>query len=199
MSVRAAANESFLAQVTLRSGTPRRGRPVSANDDEANWSALRQLLVERYDDFRRRLTRRLGSADTAHETLHELYLRMDRPPVGVLRNPASYILTSAVNLARDRWRTEHRRAQRIDVDALLELVDENPGPDRVAEGRSTFETLRQALGRLTPRQREIMIAVRFERLTQPEIAKRLDISPRLVRIELQRALEYCEAYLAKNS
>jgi RNA polymerase sigma-70 factor (ECF subfamily) len=168
------------------------------SQNETDWSTLRQLLVERYDDFRQRLTRRLGSADAAQESLHELYLRMDRPDsAGALQNPSSYILTSAVNLARDRWRTENRRAKRIDIDALYDLIDETPGPDRVAEGRLTFEALKRALDQLTPRQREIMVAVRFEHLTQPEIAKRLNISPRLVRIELQRALEHCEASLAK--
>jgi RNA polymerase sigma-70 factor (ECF subfamily) len=165
---------------------------------ETDWSTLRQLLVERYDDFRQRLTRRLGSADAAQESLHELYLRMDRPDsAGVLDNPSSYILTSAVNLARDRWRTENRRAQRVDMDALYELIDETPGPDRIAEGHLAFEALKRALDQLTPRQREIMIAVRFEQLTQPEIARRLNISSRLVRLELQRALEHCESSLAK--
>ncbi|MEW6644002.1 MAG: sigma-70 family RNA polymerase sigma factor [Pseudomonadota bacterium] len=168
-------------------------------DKETSWAALRQLLVERYDLLRRRLTRRLGSADAAQETLHELYLRMERSDnVGVLQNPTSYLLTSAVNLARDRWRTEDRRASRVDVDALYELIDENPGPDRVVEGQMTFDVLRQALERLTPRQRDILIAVRFEGLTQADIAARLDISPRLVRLELQRALEHCQAQVAKN-
>jgi RNA polymerase sigma factor (sigma-70 family) len=172
---------------------------MSPKVSETSWTALRELLVERYDHLRQRLARRLGSTDVAHETLHELYLRMDRTDsVGALQNPTGYILTSAVNLARDRWRTEHRRAQRADVDALYEIIDENPGPDRIIEGRQAFESLRRALDQLTPRQRDIMIAVRFERLTQPEVAKRLNISARLVRIELQRALEHCEACLAKN-
>ncbi|MBB4196408.1 RNA polymerase sigma-70 factor (ECF subfamily) [Rhodoblastus sphagnicola] len=158
--------------------------------------ALRQLLVERYDELRGRLTRRLGSSDAAHETLHELYLRMDRPDaVGALQNPTNYLLTSAVNLARDRWRTENRRAQRVDMDALEGLLDESPGPDSVAGGRLAFEALRSALDELTPRQRAIIIAVRFEGLTQPEIAARLHISSRLVRIELQRALAHCMARL----
>jgi RNA polymerase sigma factor (sigma-70 family) len=172
---------------------------MSRNDDETSWVALRQLLVERYDHFRRRLTRRLGSADAAQETLHELYLRMDRPDsAGALQNPNSYILTSAVNLARDRWRTERRRTERIDIDALCALIDESPGPDRIVEGRLVFEVLRQAIAELTPRQREILIAVRYEKLTQDEIAKRLGISSRFVRMELRHALEHCEASLAKN-
>ncbi|WP_229743684.1 RNA polymerase sigma factor [Aliidongia dinghuensis] len=157
------------------------------------------MLIEQYDDLRRRLTRRLGSADAAHETLHELYLRMDRPDgVSALRNPATYILAVAVNLARDRWRTENRRAERVDESALYELIDENPGPEQVAEGRSSLEALVRALDLLTPRQRMIMVAARFERLPQAEIARRLNISTRLVQIELQRALEFCEEFLAKN-
>ncbi|MDQ8727919.1 RNA polymerase sigma factor [Bradyrhizobium sp. LHD-71] len=170
-----------------------------SHDDETSWAALRQLLVERYDHFRQRLTRRLGSADVAQETLHELYLRMERPDnAGALQNPNTYILASAVNLARDRWRTEHRRAQRVDVDALYALIDENPGPDRIIESRQTIETLRRALDELTPRQRQILIAVRYEKLTQDEIAKRLNISARFVRKELKRALQHCESRLAKN-
>jgi RNA polymerase sigma factor (sigma-70 family) len=172
---------------------------MTRTSDETSWTALRQLLVERYDLLRQRLARRLGSADAAQETLHELYLRMERTDnVGVLQNPTSYILTSAVNLARDRWRTENRRARRIDVDALYEIIDENPGPDRIVEGRLTFEAVRGALDQLTPRQRDILIAARFEGLTQSDIAQRLGISSRLVRLELQRALEDCQAILAKN-
>jgi len=168
-------------------------------ESETSWTALRQLLIDHYDDLRRRLTRRLGSADLAHETLHELYLRMDRPDgVGTLRNPATYLFAIAVNLARDRWRTENRRARRVDMAALFELIDENPGPDRVAEGRSTLQALDRALAQLTPRQRAIMIAVRSERLPQSEIARLLGISTRLVQLESRRALEFCEDYLAKN-
>jgi RNA polymerase sigma-70 factor (ECF subfamily) len=170
-----------------------------SHDDETSWAALRQLLIERYDHFRHRLTRRLGSADVAQDTLHELYLRMDRPDsAGALQNPNTYILVSAVNLARDRWRTEHRRTGNVDVEALYELIDENPGPDRIVEGRQAVDALKRALDELTPRQREILIAVRYEKLTQDEIAKRLNISARFVRKELQLALEHCESRLEKK-
>jgi RNA polymerase sigma factor (sigma-70 family) len=171
---------------------------MSRQESETSWTALRQLLIEQYDELRRRLTHRLGSADVAHETLHELYLRMDRPDsVGALRNPATYLLAAAVNLARDRWRTEHRRAKRADAAMLYTLIDENPGPEQVAQGRSSLAALGRALDQLTPRQRMIMVAARFEQLPQAEIARRLDISTRLVQIELQRALEFCAEFLAR--
>lgn len=167
-------------------------------DPKTGGATLRQLLIAHYDDLGRRLTRSLGSADLAQETLHELYLRPERPDgVGVLKNPLAYIVTMAVNLARDRWRTENRRAKRIDMGAFYDLIDENPGPDRIAEGRSDLAALSRALDLLTPRQKAVMVAAHFEQLSQAEIAKRLDISTRLVQIELQRALEFCDAYLAK--
>lgn len=166
---------------------------------ETSWTALRQLLVDRYDDLRRRLTRRLGSDDLARETLHELYLRMDRSgSAGTLLRPLTYLLTSAVNLARDRWRTENRRARGATVDALYDLIDENPGPDRAVEAQSELEAFTRVLAQLTPRQRTIVVAVRVEQLSRSEIAKRLDISKSLVQLELQRALELCEILLEKD-
>lgn len=173
---------------------------MNRKDNADSWETLRQLLVDRYDELRQRLTYRLGSADAAQETLHELYLRIDRPDgVGALKSPTSYLVTSAVNLARDRWRTEARRAKRFDVEAFYEIIDDNPGADRVTESKQTLEVLSRAIQQLTPRQRAILVAVRFDHLTQEEIAERLNISSRLVRIELQRALEHCASYLRKNS
>jgi RNA polymerase sigma factor (sigma-70 family) len=169
------------------------------SDDETSWAALRQLLVARYDEFQRRLSRRLGSVDVAQETLHELYLRLDRPDsAGTLQNPGAYLLTSALNLARDQWRAEQRRGERVDMDELYAIVDENPGPERIIESRRAVELLSRALLTLTSRQRKILLAARVERLTQPEIAKRLNISERYVRTELQRALRHCHRYLANN-
>jgi RNA polymerase sigma factor (sigma-70 family) len=170
-----------------------------SHDDETSWAALRNLLVAHYHDFQRRLTRRLGSADAAQEILHELYLRLDRPDsAGTLQNPDSYLLASALNLARDQWRAEQRRGERVDIEALYAIVDENPGPERIIDSRRAVELLNHALLTLTPRQRKILLAARVERLTQPEIAKRLNISPRYVRTELQRALEHCHRYLVEN-
>jgi RNA polymerase sigma factor (sigma-70 family) len=157
------------------------------------------MLVDNYEDFRRKLTRRLGSDDLARETLHDLYLRMDRPqPIGVLRSPSTYLLTAAVNLARDRLRTENRRARRVAVDALYDLIDENPGPDRLIEAQSDIEAFYKALSRLTPRQRAIVVAIRLEKLSRDEIAKRLNISRSLVQLELQRSLEFCHAFIAND-
>jgi RNA polymerase sigma factor (sigma-70 family) len=167
---------------------------------ETSWASLRQLLVDRYQDLRDRLTRRLGSAELASEALHEAYLRLDRTdPPGVVSSPAAYLFRTAFNIANDRRRTEGRHAHRAVVDAVSDIPDRQPGPEDIAEARAELAVLGRALLNLTPRQRAILIAARYEGIPREEIARRYKISRRLVQLELQRGLESCKDYLDKNT
>lgn len=167
---------------------------------ETSWMALRQLLVDRYDDLRNRLARRLGSADMASEALHEVYLRLDRTDSpGAVASPTAYLFRAAFNVASDVWRTERRHARQMTVDGLNEIPDRMPGPDGIAEAKLELAMLVDALLRLPPRQRAILIAARYEQIPRAEIAKRYKISRRLVQAELQRALEACKDYLDDKS
>ena len=57
---------------------------------EASLTLIRRLLVERYDELKRRLARRLGSAELAGEALQDAWLRIVRvDSVGVVRDPGS--------------------------------------------------------------------------------------------------------------
>jgi RNA polymerase sigma-70 factor (ECF subfamily) len=104
---------------------------------ETTWVTLRRRLVERYDELRVLLTRRLGSEELARETLHETWLRLDRvDDVAVMQNPDAYLGRMALNLATDRQRLETRRARRSDVNAILEdIVDDAPGQAEKFESR----------------------------------------------------------------
>jgi RNA polymerase sigma factor (sigma-70 family) len=166
---------------------------------ESPWTALRQLLADHYDDFRKRLTRRLGSDDLARETLHETWLHLHgRNTIGTIENPSSYLLRTAFNLATDRGLKEARIARRIEIKAVLEIADEMPGPERDVEARRDIAMLERALEELTPRRRAILLASRLEGLTLREIAERLGISQRLVEIELKHAVEHCAERLDRK-
>lgn len=159
------------------------------------WSALRQLLVDHYDDLRRRLTRRLGSADRASEALHEVYLRLDRSDSpGTVSHPVAYLFRAAANVATDSWRAEGHRPRHVAV-GLDELRDPAPGPDGIVESRVQLAALAEAIARLPPRQRAILIAARFEGIPRAEIAKRYRISRRMVQTELAQALQACRNHL----
>lgn len=166
---------------------------------EAGWANLRQLLIERYYDLRDRLTRRLGSAELASEALHEAYLHLDRSDQpGAVGSPAAYLFKTAFNIATDRQRSEMRRTRRAVAAEVTDIPDRGPGPDGIAEARDELEAFRRALLALPPRQRAILIAARYEGIPRAEIARRYNISRRMVQFELQRALEACKDYLDKN-
>src|ERR1700730_6919356 len=114
-----------------------------------SWAALRELLTDRYDDFRTRLVRYLGSEELASESLNETWLRLHRhDDAGVVHSPAGYVLRMAVNIAIDRRRAENRRARRAETRAALEIPDTAPGPAREAEARLELEALHRAINTL---------------------------------------------------
>jgi RNA polymerase sigma-70 factor (ECF subfamily) len=166
---------------------------------ETSWEMLRQLLARKYDVFRCRLTRRLGSADLASEVLHEMWLRLDRNGnAGLVQSPNAYLFRTALNVATDRRRSDQRRAKMFEIQAALEIPDDNPGPAREAEARLEIQALEKALEELTPRRRMILLASRLEGAPLKEIAERLDVSQRLVEIELKHALEHCALRLERS-
>jgi RNA polymerase sigma-70 factor (ECF subfamily) len=151
-------------------------------------------LADRYDDFRLQLTRRLGSEELARESLHEAWLRLGRhDEIGAVRHPAAYVMRVALNIATDRRRAEARWARRSEPSSALDLPDAAPGPAREAEGRIDLEAIRRAIETLPKRTREILMAARLDGLSQQEIADRFAISTRMVRFELRRGLDHCEA------
>ncbi|MDY0242588.1 MAG: sigma-70 family RNA polymerase sigma factor [Rhodospirillaceae bacterium] len=166
---------------------------------ETSWTNLRQVLADRYYDLRDRLARRLGSSELASEALHDAYLHLDRVgSPGVVDSPAAYLFKTAFNIATDHRRGETRRSNRTVADEAADIPDRNPGPDDIAEARSDLAALRRALLALPPRQRAILIAARYEQIPRAEIARRYNISRRMVQFELQRALEACKDYLDEN-
>ena len=93
---------------------------------DASLAALRHLLLHRYEDFRSRLTRYLGSSELAGEALQDTWLRLERGEgIALVQNHDTYLFRIAVNLARDRQRKEHRLTAN-EVEALLTVEDDAP-------------------------------------------------------------------------
>jgi RNA polymerase sigma factor (sigma-70 family) len=167
---------------------------------ETTWALLRDLLTDRYTEFKVRLTRRLGSEELASESLHETWLRLNRSGhVGSIEHPSAYLLRIAVNIATDRFRAESSRARRSEIDALLGAGREPLDPAFELQARLDLQVVERAIRQLPDRPRVILIASRLEGLTHQAIAKRLGISRRTVLYELKRAVEYLDAQLDGKS
>lgn len=159
---------------------------------DINRIRLRGQLVENYDGLIRKLTRRLGSSDFAHEALHETFLRLDRvTDVEPVRSPTDYIFRTAINIAKDRQKAQNYRVSAIEIDALLELSDDGPDPARIAEARSEIEAFKRALAELPPRPRDVLCSISIEGQRPQDVAARLQVSLRTVESDLKLALCHC--------
>jgi RNA polymerase sigma-70 factor (ECF subfamily) len=163
-------------------------------------AALRQLLVVNYESLIKRLSRRLGSPENAHEALHDTYLRLEgAAEIGRVRSPLDYLFRIALNIATDRRRAEARRLSVAEIDALLEVEDETPDASRVVEARSELRALERALAELPERRRLIFKAVLLDNIPRSELAKRFGITQRSIDLEVKRALTYGARHLRKLS
>lgn len=167
---------------------------------DVSLAVVRRHLIDRYDELKQRLSRRLGSPDLASDALQDAWLRIDRvDAIGDVRNPGNYIFGIAMNAARDRMREANTRyLSAAEVDSLLQIPDEAPAPSNIVEMRSDLKQLEAILLELPVRQREILLAARIDQMPRAEIAERFGISVSLVEKELQRAQEYCLARREKS-
>ncbi len=169
------------------------------DSSKSNRSRLLSQLIESYEELAKQLTWRLGSRDFAYEALHETFLRLDRvvdnPPI---RSPKDYLFRVAVNIAKDRRRAQRYRVSVSEIDALLNISDEAPGPAHIAEARSEIEALKRALAELPPRPREVMRSISIEGAAAQEVADRLQVSLRTVEADLSRALKHCADRIGRD-
>jgi RNA polymerase sigma-70 factor (ECF subfamily) len=165
---------------------------------EAGWAALQRRLLTRYADFKRRLTRYLGSADLAADALHDTWLRLERGgQLATVHNPDSYVYSMAVNIAANRRRDDNRRLTSAEVDALLNVADDVPDAARALEARAELEAVIAIIGELPLRQQAILLAARLDNMPRRDLAARFGVSERFVQRELQQAHDYCAARLEK--
>ncbi|MBB3227632.1 RNA polymerase sigma-70 factor (ECF subfamily) [Luteibacter sp. Sphag1AF] len=151
------------------------------------------LFVDHYNDFARRLRRRLRSDALVDDVMQETYLRVEsmRAVEGGSSNPAGYLFRMALNVAADQRRAESRYLTGQEVDELMHVADDALDPARVFRARDDIAALERALQELTPRQRDILIAARVDDMPQADIARRFGISVRMVGKDLKAALEHC--------
>lgn len=176
---------------------------------------LMDYLSRHYDLLKRQLGRALRNTDLAEDALHDTWLRVHGQDKGEskgessgeakaeraqdpIRRPGGYLVRMAFNIALDIQRRQSRNLPFDEIDALLELADPAPGPDRTAEARSQLDAVVRLLERMPARRREVVVLVHMEGLTQPEAARRLGVSLRTVEYELKHAHGYLSARMGND-
>jgi RNA polymerase sigma-70 factor (ECF subfamily) len=172
-------------------GTERSG--ALTGDDRA--ARITRLFSEHNDSLVRFLAVRLHSVQEAKEVAQEAYVRLlsldDSGAVSFLR---AFLFKTAVNLAVDRLRSRNR--QRLAMNAgLCDELREALRPDHEAAQAEEAEIVRRLIGELPPKCRRAFLLHRIDGEDFPQIAKQMELSERMVRHYVLRAVLYCRAGL----
>lgn len=167
-------------------------RRAQAGDDQAFGK-----LVDQHTPGLYRVVRRMTSDSAEAEVIvQETFLRSwralrtwkaQREPGKQDRPFFAYLVTIAVNLARDQWR-KTRQLDFRDLDAFSDhLPDSEPGPEKQVEQAEALQALADAVADLPPAYRAV-IALRYDaEMSYQEMAAALDLPVNTVRTHLFRA------------
>jgi RNA polymerase sigma-70 factor (sigma-E family) len=133
-------------------------------------------------------------AGEAEDLVQECLLKVARRWTRVRRmdQPLAYARRVLINLAVDGGEKRSRRRSELDAD---DPALERPANDVLA-ALHTREELLDALARLTPRQRAVLVLRYFNDLTETEVAAVLGCSPGTVKSNASRGLARLREVLA---
>ena len=144
------------------------------------------MLFDAHHQRLYRLARRLsGSADEARDLVQETFLRAARAP-GALPLGASaeeaWLVRVLVNLCRDRWRRKKTR-ERLDRSPQMPPAAESLNPEAALVAHSIVW---DALERLDPRRRAVVVMYELEGTPIDVIARTLGVTRVTVRWHLSK-------------
>lgn len=156
----------------------------------ANPEDVDRLFREHNAALLRFVAAKLGSKQEAREIAQEAYVRLlrldTREAVGYLR---AFLFKTAANLAMDRLRQRARRGFMLPARGRDFSVFEL-SPERLIEGEQALQALRAAIAELPEKCRRAFILHRVQGLSCQQIAARMGIQDRMVRLYVARALEH---------
>lgn len=150
-------------------------------------------------DVRAWLRRTLDRGD-AEDVVQEAYCQIARlEGVAHIRSGRAYFFTTARNIVL----MQLRRARVVRIDSVteidnLDIVLDEPSPERVAAGRRELERVRRLIEGLPDRCRRIFELRKIDGLSQREVARRLGVTEHVVENDVGKGLKLILAALAEG-
>jgi RNA polymerase sigma factor (sigma-70 family) len=141
-------------------------------------------------DVRAWLRRTGGLAADVDDIIQETYCRLAAlEAVTHIANGRAYFFRTARNIAIERI----RRARIVRIDCVTEIdalnvVDDEPSPERIVAGRRELLRVQRLIEGLPERCRQIFTLRRIHGLSQREVAARLGVTENVVETQSMRGL-----------
>lgn len=169
--------------------------PAPAAASESHRELTERLFREHNEALIRFLLTRVRSHQEASEVAQEAYVRLlslDKP--GAVSYLRAFLYKTAANLAVDRLRRNdvHERAT---ASPLFQDLVESRSPERHVASLQDIQQLERILEDLPPKCRQAFVLNRCHGMDFVDIAREMQLSERMVRTYVVRALLYCRARL----
>ncbi|MET0292053.1 MAG: RNA polymerase sigma factor [Steroidobacteraceae bacterium] len=170
---------------------------LGARDDGEPLS-VRELIRRHHQSLMHLLRRRIRIADDAADVAQDAYIRMLRyEGARNVRYPASLLFRIAINLAKDRGRSDqvrhvHDQCELNEIEVDSGLAD----PERELSAQQDLEKVYAVIDQLPPKCRKVFLLSRMNEMTYPQIAVHCGISVKMVEKHISHALAICTAKLA---
>lgn len=170
-------------------------RDVLSGDREAY-----RLLVRRYGGVLHRHALRMSAdPDVASDLVQRAFVK-GYQRLHSCRDPdrvGAWLFRILANLCRDHLRSPRRRD--VSLQSLAEVPQERSDPSDDAARSEVRDRIRDALGRLTPEQREAFVLKHVEGLSYEEMAAILEASVPALKMRVHRAREELRVLLEDAS
>ena len=166
--------------------------------DDGGTGSVERLFREHNDALLRFLRARLRSDADAREAAQEAYVRLLQ--LDQSNQPSflrAYLFRIAANVATDMLRRKSLQARvaASEEDAPAPMVGATQ--EQALSARQQLRLVQEALNELPPRCREAFLLRRQDELATIQIAERLGVSDRMIRLYLARAIEHVQQALAR--
>lgn len=173
-----------------------------SSQEPSRLQAWTQIFARREGWLLGYFRRRLAQPADARDLVQEVYLRLlhiDRGEAATIADPEAYLFTVAANLVKEEAVLHRRRTLHVDVTQVLpELETHEDTAEELLDRERRERLLAEALQRLPPRHRAVMLMQYRERLSYADIAKRLGVSTHMVKKYVVKALAMCRRDLAEH-
>jgi len=178
------------AEISTAAGAPRSPKERSKRIEEL-FEAHNNALI-------RFLMCKLKSSQEAKEVAQEAYVRiLQLDSADGVSHLQAYLFKTAANLAADRIKTGVRRG-RIDRLEFFDAAEVAPAPEIGLAASEEIEKVLAAVEALPAKCRYAFIMHRFHDHEIADVARLMNVSERMVRIYVERAVVFCRKRLLRT-